>query len=344
MAIGSGISTQFGGAFESTVGTPVTVTRFYEVDNVTPQHSQVVKVSNGLRAGTRGHKQRNRVITGKAPTLQVPMTVMSKGMGFFFKQMLGSATIAQIAASATWRQIHLHGDNTGLSSTLQGGFAESYTGTVRPYTYNGCKVTDWELACTMDDLLKLNLTFDAWNWTTSTGLAAASYLTALEEFHFAELTVTIGGTATTSSGRTTVASGVTLKGVRGVSLKGQNAMRVDRRVAGNAGIKSEQIINNFMPITGSLDVEFADRTQLMDIADSGAATVLVFTWTGTTNDGSGNFPVVRVIHPQAIIEPSQPQTNGPDIVNGPVNFTAYEDNANSNPMIQIEFESQDSSV
>jgi hypothetical protein len=326
------------------VGTAVTVTRFFEVDDVKPTNGQIVKVSPGLRAATLGHKARNRVITGKAPTLQVPATVMSKGFGLLFKNMLGAATIAQIAASPTWRQIHLPADTTGLSMTVQAGVAESYTGTVRPYTYNGCKVSDWELSCQMDDLLKLSVTLDAWNWSTATALATSSYPTALEAFHFAELSVTIGATASTSAGRTTVTGGTALKGCRGVSLKGTNGMRTDRRVAGSGGVKIEQIRNDFLVVTGDLDLEFADRTQVLDLADSGTPTTLVFTWTGTTSDGSGNFPILRIIHPQAVFEPSQPSTNGPDVVDGKVTFTAYEDNANVNPMIQLEYESQDVAV
>jgi hypothetical protein len=143
------------------------------------------------------------------------------------------------------------GDLTGKGLTLQGGFQESYSTTVRPYTYNGCKVTDLELACQIDGLLKMNIgSIDGWNWTSATGLAAASYLSSLEEFNWAQLTCTIGGTPTTSSGRTTVAGGTAIKGLRGVSLKLSNKMRTDRRVAGGAGIKVEQVENDFRMVTG----------------------------------------------------------------------------------------------
>jgi len=229
---GSGLLTQFMLAEESTVGTAVTVTRGYEVDDLKPTNQKITAVSQGLRAGARGHRERNRVITGKSVSLNVPMSVFSKGFGVFLKHALGASSTALIASS-TNRQIHLVGDLVGKGLTLQGGFAESGTsGATRAYTYNGCKVTDWELSCRMDDLLKASFGFDGWNWTTATALATASYLSALEVFHWAELTVKIGGTPSTSAGRTTVSGNATVNGLRGVTIRGVNGLRTDRRFAG----------------------------------------------------------------------------------------------------------------
>lgn len=341
MAGGSGLATQFMLAEEVTVGTAVTVTRGYEVHSLTPAHNKITKTSSGLRGTARGHRARNRVKTGVGATLQVPMTVFSKGFGVFLKHAMGTSTTSLISG-LTNRQIHTPGDLVGKSMTLQGGFAESYSSTVRPYTYNGCKITDWEIACQMDDLVEATINFDAWNWTTATALASASYLSALEEFHWGELTVNIGGTATTSAGRTTVAGSSVLKGCRGVSLKGTTPLRTDRRVAGGLGVKIEQLENDFRQYTGDLDLEFADRTQVMDLVDADTTTVLQFVWVGVTDDGSGNKPTLRATYPAVKFEPAQPVAGGPDIVDGKVTFTAYEDDAGSNPLIQIEYESQDS--
>jgi hypothetical protein len=342
--MGSGLNTQFMAVDESAVGTAVTVTRGYEVHSLTPVHGKITQTSSGLRAGARGHRARNRVKTGVGATLSVPMTVMSKGFGLWLKHMMGTSTSAQIDSTATYRQIHVPGDLTGKSLTTQGGFAESYTSNVRAYTYNGCKITDWELACNADDLLEATITLDAWNWTTATSLASASYLSALEEYHWALLAIKIGGTASTTGGRTTVSSGTALKGCRGVSLKGTTGLRTDRRVAGGGGVKIEQIENDFRAYTGDLDLEFADRTQVMDLVDADTTTVLQFEWTGVTDDGDGNFPVLRATYPAVKFEPAQPEAGGPDVVDGKVTFTAFEDDASSNPLIQLEYESQDTTI
>lgn len=341
---GSGLGTQLGLIPEVAVGTPLTVTRFYEIDRLNPTHQKITAVSQGLRATARGHRERNRTVTGKSAQLGTSLTVFSKGFGIFMSHALGSSSIAQIASSLTWRQIHLIGDLTGKGLTMQGGFQESYSTTVRPYTYNGCKITDLELACQIDGLLKMNLSIDGWNWTNVTGLASAAYLGTMEEFNWAELTTTIGGTATTSAGRTTVTGGAAIKGLRGVSLKISNKLATDRRVAGGAGIKVEQAESDFRMVTGELDTEFADRTQLADQFDSDGSTCLQFTWTGLTNDGSSNFPVVRCTYPRVKFDTGSPDVGGPDVVDGKVSFTAYEQDDGLNPMVQWEYESQDTAV
>jgi hypothetical protein len=341
MAIGAGICAQLGLAEESTVGTAVTVTRFYEVDSVEPTHEKVTKVSEGLRACGRGHRERNRVVTGKSVSAQVGMTAMSKGLGVFFKHALGTVSTAQLAASLTYRQIHLVGDLTGKGLTVQGGFPESYSGTVRPYTWNGCKVTEWQLSNQMDDLVKLSLTLDGWNWTNATALATASYLASLEAYHWGQMTATFGGTVSTGSGRTTISGGTTIKGLRGITLSGTNALRTDRRVAGGAGIKAEQLENGFREFTGELDMEFADRTQLVDLYDADTSTALQFAWTGVTNDGSGNFPVLRVTYPKVKFDTGAPSIGGPDVLDNNMSFTAYEEDAGTHPLIQVEVEGQD---
>jgi hypothetical protein len=341
---GSGLGTQLGLIAESTVGTPLTVTRFYEIDKLDPTHQKITAVSQGLRGTARGHRERNRTVTGKSVQLATSATVMSKGFGIFMSHALGSSSIAQIAASPTWRQIHLVGDLTGKGLTIQGGFQESYSTTVRAYTYNGCKITDLELACQIDGLLKMNATIDGWNWTNATGLASASYLGTLEEFHWAQLTCTIGGTATTSAGRTTVSGGTAIKGLRGISLKIGNKLRTDRRTAGNSGIKVEQAENDFRMVTGDMDAEFADRTQLADQFDSDGSTCLQFIWTGLTNDGSGNFPVIRCTYPKVKFDTGDPAVNGSDIVDNKISWTAYEQDDGLNPLVQWEYESQDTAV
>src|SRR6266540_2538619 len=176
---------------------------------------------------------------------------------------------------------------------------------------------------------------------TATALASASFLSALEVFHWGELTVKIGGTPSTSAGRTTVAGNATLNGLRGVTLRMANGLRTDRRFAGGGGIKSEQLENAFREATGELDCEFFDRTQLNDVYDTDASTALVFQWVGVTSD-AGNFPTVRVTYPRAKLDTGTAETNGPDVLDDRVTFTAYEDDAGTHPLVQYEYESLDS--
>jgi hypothetical protein len=344
MATGSGLCSQVGYAAETVVGTAVTTTRFLEHNSFKPTHTKITKTSQGLRACTRGIKAKNRVVVGKSVSLDVEHDVFSKGFGLLLKHMLGSAgTATQIAATAAYRQTHLPGDTTGLALTVQAGFPESYTGTVRPYTYNGCKVTDWELSCKVDEILSAKLSLDGWNWTTATALATAAYVSS-DPFNWATTSATVGGTASTTGGRTTVATGVAIKGLRGISVKGKNPIATDRRFAGGGGIKAEQLPNGRLDqYTVELDTEFADRTQLADIFDTDATTPLFLSWS-FGDAGGGNPFSLTVTVPQFKLDSGSPEIGGPDIVDGKVQGTAYEDDAGLNPLLQVELVSSDTAI
>lgn len=212
-------------------------------------------------------------------------------------------------------------------------------------------MTEWELACSPtanDGLLVARLSLDMWDWTTGTSLAAAAYPAAVEPFRWGGdgstvfFSATIGGTVTTTGGRSTVAGGATIKGLRGVSLKGVNAMRTDRDLAGNAGIKAEQIENSWRQYTVELDVEYADRTQLLDLAEAYSSHALQLIWqTGTAVNGQ--YPTLRVTYPIVKLEGS-PEVSGPDIADGKVVAEVFLDNAGTHPLAQIEYESTDSTV
>lgn len=346
MAIGSGLCTQFGYAAESTVGTGVTVTKFAKVNSVGGDGlGKMTLQDEGMGACAQFITADRRVVVARQATRQVELNVVHKGMGLLVKQMLGStATAAAIAASTAYRQIHTPGDSTGKALTVQFGMAESTTGTVRPFTYNGCKVASWELGCSRNDFLKMALTLDAWDEVTGTALAAASFPTSTENFHFKQLVPKIGGTASLSSGLVSIAGGTVLKGVSSVSLKGTNPLANDRFNAGGAGVKSEQLENGYRNYTGDLGMEFADRTQLYDVYSADTTTALEFTWLGSTDAGSGNLVKFSVIYPFAKFDKASPSVGGPDLVDGGASFTAYGDPAGTLPAMQIEIISTDTAL
>jgi tetratricopeptide (TPR) repeat protein len=77
--------------------------------------------------------------------------------------------------------------------TVQAGKPRVGSATVDPYTWSGCKVTNWELAVDVDGILVATLGIDAQNETTGTALATASYPSDFRVFTFDGCAVTIGG-------------------------------------------------------------------------------------------------------------------------------------------------------
>lgn len=344
---GTGICGQLGFVNESTVGTAVTVTKFIPVDKFEMDLDPIIKKSEGVRACAQVPYAGDSVSVGTQVSGKLEADLRSKTIGLLLKQMIGSSAVATIVgAGPLYRQTHVLGDFEGKSLTMQAGYPESYGSfTKKPFTYRGCKVTGWELSNKMDELAKMSLDLDAWAVSTATALASATYATNWECFHWDQFTLTVGGTASTAAGRTTVSGGTAIKGVKGVTFSGKNGMAVDRRFAGNAGVKSEQLENALRSVGGKIDAEFADQAQLYDLFAAHTTTVIEGKWTGTVDLGSSNFASLRVTFPQAKIIGGNPHLAGPDVIplDG-LEFEGLADDAGTHPALQIELESGDTAL
>ena len=352
MTVGSGICAQFGFAAESTVGTPVTVTKFLKHTEAAGDGLRLITVDDQGLGGCYDAPTVDRTVTtGSDAQRQVTLNVASKQFGLWWKQMVGSSATATIISSGPlYRQIHTQGDLAGKSLTVQFSFPETTaTGTNRAFTYKGCKVTEWELSQRRNDFLKLQATIDAWGEDTATGLAAAAYPSPTtpnfnELFRWNCFSAKIGGTASVASGLTSVSGGAEIKGCKGVTVKGGLNLRTDAFYSGGNGVKSEQLRNDFFEFTGDLDLDFADRTQVYDLFAAYTTTVLEFSWIGKQDVGSGQFAKLSLIFPQVKLQKGSPNAGGPGAVEQPVSWKAYADPAGVLPVIQIQYDSTDTAL
>lgn len=350
MTVGSGICSQFGFKAEAAVGTAVTVDHFLKHVSVTGDGLNLMTVTDEGLGGCADVPTVDRtVVVGTSASRQAVINAGTKGLGLLLKQMMGSVAVAtQIGVTNLYRQIHLNGDISGKSLTCQFSFPEATaTGTNRPFTYNGVKITDWELAQDRNELLTLNVTLDAWGEAVGTALATASYpaassaITTNEPFRFSNFYAKIGGTPSVTSGLTSVASGVAVAGLRGVSIKGANNLRTDAFYGGGAGVKSEQLQDGFKGYTADLSADFASQTQLYDIFAAYTTVAIEFGWIGLVDVGAGSFGKLSVILPQAKLTKASPAVSGPGVVDGPVSIMAFSDPAGVLPACQVLYESSD---
>lgn len=354
MATGSGLCSQFGFKNETTAGTPVTVDHFLKHVSVGGDGLQLITVTDEGLGGCALVPTIDRTVTvAKQVARDVELNVGSKALGLLIKQMLGSsATAVQIGATTAYRQIHWNGDVAGKSLTVQFGFPETTaTGTNRPFTINGAKITQWELSQARQEMLKLRFSIDGWDESTATALATAAYPTTAgatgnEPLRFNCFSAKLGGTASVASGLVSIAAGTEIAGCRGASVKGVQPLRVDGFFSGGNGTKQEQILagGQFQAFTADLDVEFRDRTQLYDPYVAYTTVPLELTWTGKTDIGSGNFAKLSVIFPQAKLMPSAINVGGPGGLDNKTSVVAYGDPAGTLPAIQIEYISTDTAL
>lgn len=337
MATRSGLDSQAGFKTEAVFGTEIVVDHFVEFDNEDFVEVPTWLENEGLRAG-RKYKRDSRVgivrydVNGK-----LDVKAPTKGLGMLIKHMIASsAAPAQIGVTTAYQQIHTPGDHVGKGLTVQIGRPEPGTGTVRPFTYRGCKCTQWELSVSDGEALKLSTTWDGLREATATGLATASYTSGAAIFNFSHATLKLGGTATTSGSpsQISVAAGVTAATIiNSITVRGENPMATERFGVGNAGVKSEQYENDYPTITGSFDAEFS-KAELYDVFKAGTSVAMQLTFS-TGDAGSSNPFLLDLIIPKIRIKTAPPSVDGPGLVRMNVDWEAYDDEVNAIAQIKL---------
>src|SRR5450755_2098251 len=358
----SGLSGQVGTVAEVTYGTPVTVTRFYEFLSENFQFVPAFLDGMGLKAGQAYNRATRTVVSQFDVNGDLTMehtsgeatTAIADSMGFWWKYALGSAfTTPVVVLGTAFSQTHVNGSKAGQFLTVQVGRPQISGVTVQPFTYTGVKATDWEFSCNDNQIAQLKVTFDGQTESTAVGLAAASYPTPNGLFSFANASVfTLGGTATTTSGVTSVAAGAALGSrVTGITLTGSTPMKVDRYGLGNAGLKGEPIENAIPTITGTLTTEFYSRTELYDVFKANTTQPLQLDFTkfdSAGNDANGvaagpNPYRVSFILPAVRFKTGAVNIGGPDVIGQSIGFQAYDDGT-TNPVIQVRIVSKEQTI
>jgi hypothetical protein len=343
MATGTGLDAQIGFAAETTVGTPVTVTRFLEFNSESLAWKPTFVEPTGLRVGRKFKRAARLVQSRKTVEGSVELEWATKGMGLLVAHMLGSTgTAVVIAASSAYKQIHTPGGLVGKGLTVQVGRPEP-SGTVRAHTYAGCKVTSWEFKLSDSEIATLALEVDGWDEATATALATASFASGAEVWNFQQAVLKLGGTASTASGEMSIASGTQVTTiVKEISIKGENPLATERYGIGNAGVKREQLENDTPVISGSLTAEF-NRTELYDLMKNNTTTAIELTLTGSAiPSGAGNNNLLSFIMPACKLKEAAPAVDGPDIVQMSTSFEAYDDEVNA--PLQIKIVSADTAI
>lgn len=324
MSIGTGLAGQLGTALEATFGAATTPTLFVEYDEMALaiQPGTLESRSSGdivLRSG-----RSRRYAQNAGGTVRMPF--MQRSMGKVLKQMFGIGAIAQVGTTAEWVQTHtpdLTAGRRGISAVWQAGVPQ-VDGTVKPFTYHGCKVAGWELVQARDANLALSLTLDAQPIKDiTTALAVKSYAAGLVPLSFIDASVTIGGAAAD---------------LTALTINHTAALATDRRFLGNA--KKEPLANGEWVFGGSFDKEF-ENTTLYDAFISGAEGALVATWAYGAIGGGNPFKLVVTI-PALRYDGETPNSSGSDVVMQSIPFKALSNG--TNPIVTAAYHSDDTAI
>jgi hypothetical protein len=312
MAIGAGIGAQLGIVSETTYGTAVTVTRFYEFNSENIKYDKKTVVGMGLRAGGQLPRSQRRVVTTTSASGDFEMDLPTRGLGLLLGHCTGTMASTVTTSTGVYTYTFILADTYGKSMTVEAGVPQ-YGGTVISKKLAGAKISQFELSCANGDIAKGKFSIDASAFTMTGSPATASYPLQGSVFHFAQGAVTIDSTAVAN--------------IKDFTVSVNNTLKTDRYNLGALGAKSEQGINGFRSISGSMTAEFTDSVLLNKFLTDSTASIVV-TFTGNTI-ASSYKETLSITIPAAKFNADTPNVSGPGVVDLAMTFDAFDDGTNA---------------
>ena len=307
---------QIGIKKESTYGTPVTVDRFYTMEEgTTYSYEPRRRQSMGLQVGSRFPLGARSVMRTPQAEVTLKVALQSKHLGLLWEAGLG--VIAHTVVSGSTYQQRAHTGITGVvlpSYTIQIGHVRN-DGNVDPKTFAGCTAKSLELDFPgedSDDGPTLTIVFDALSMATATGLASASYATSPYLFDASQCAggMGLGGSVTVPT-TTALGSGPTsFADVKSWNLKVEHGVDVGRWV--QTAQRRNQPTAGVPKATLTAEIEYNALTVPTAII---AGTLLPFYATYTTSEAlSSGFSQFQAVIPQMVLNKDLPAPSRETVV------------------------------
>lgn len=328
MPVAGGLNSQLGVAEEATVGTAVTPNRFFEFGSESLKQSIERVEYMGLRPTRRVLGANNRVAGRIGVDGDIDMAVMNKGMALLFKHALGDVVTTQpdaVGSPTVFSHKCRIGALDGKGLTVQVGRTSS-AGVTHPFTYAGCKVTEWELSSDTQSQLMLRLALDGMSETTATALAAASYPAGIVPFPYTQGVVNVAGSAFD---------------VTEFSLSGNNGLATDRYFIRAGGQSKKQQLEGAgtREYTGSLSADFTDLTAYNRFVN-GTRAAITMTYTGAIINAALAFSVT-VNLPSVEFDGETPNVGGPELLTQSLPYKVL-DNGDADGPVVVTIQTTDS--
>lgn len=341
MALPAGLGASWAAIDEVTYGVAPSLASavFYAADKDSLELKKTPKQGTGIFAGSLAPRSARRRVTECMVQGQLPMDLPTRAMNPWLKRMFGSygqsgITLTQDGVTGAYSATHFLGDLTGHSFCLQKG-APGIDGTSAPVTYTGCKVQNWEVACSLGEIAKITLGIEGRNELAGTWKDALnasvptlqSYTAPVAGIPFAwiDAGVYYGGTPSTSAGVTTV-SGATLAGnvVGPLSLKVTRPMRLDRFAPDVAPFRNEPLQNGLTQIQGQFVVEWLSSAAYLAAFQSDTGVTIELRFTGPLIGSGTDHAMLGLLCSNIRLEGESPKVPGPDILTTTIPWTVLD--------------------
>lgn len=309
MPHGSGLDAQLGVGVESTYGTRVAPTTFLPFESEGFALTQEYIANQPLMSGVMVQPSGYHVSSTRSVEGSIEMLLHDRGMGKLFNLLTGSTVTPATPGGATNARTQTFPigltSPVGKSVSFQVGRPDT-SGTVRPFDYTGCKVTEATIAIEAGEAATLNLNIDGRDEQTNQTLATPTYSAAAKPYGFKDWTLTVAGSPQVN--------------VRSLTITIPLNMATDRYHLGNSGVKDEPLLNAQSELTVSATLEFsslADHTRFRNES----VVALVGRARNALIEGSLYYQT-EITVPAAKQVSSSPVVAGPDIITSEVEFRA----------------------
>lgn len=314
---------------ESTYGTYVAPTRFYEFTDESFDWKPNRKQGEGLRVGGRVARSGRRVTTTVQGEGGLEVEAVTKGLGVLLKAALGTGTPTLVSGS-TYQHNFTLGDTLD-SLTVQKGIVDA-SGTVRAHSFLGCSVSQWSFSAPNDDVAKFSFDFDVRDLDTAQSYATPSYPSTPSLYHFAQAAATYSGTVTVPTATALATGGTAATDIRDFELQVNNNLAVDRFNYGAAGKKSKPTVG-LREISGKFTSEYAANGYRDDfIADTERAIVVTLTSSEALSTGTATLQVVL---PAVKLDSGIPVSNNGDFIVVEHSFTVLDNLVAAQPLYVV---------
>jgi hypothetical protein len=313
-----GFDPQLGLGEETTPGSAVTVTRFYDFGQESLKQDIERIEYAGLRPSRLSLGSSNWVAGRQGVSGDIELAVMTKSAGLLFKHCLGSvATSTPTGGTSTRDHLCTEGTLDGKGLTVQVG-RPMVGSTAQPFTYAGCKVAKWALKHDTQSQLMLTLSLDGVSETTATGLASASYPTAIVPYAYTTGVITVAGSSFD---------------VMDWSLEVDNALKTDRYYIRSTtpGQKKEQLGVGLREYTGSLTADFTNTTAYNRFVNGTTATFTAV-YTATTAIEGALFPQLTISADVMRFDGETPNVEGYEMVDQALPFKLLNSGSAGSPL------------
>lgn len=318
----SGSLSQLGFAKETTYGTAVAPAKWLEFIKEDIKGKYPRLQADGLQAALFDRNDRYAV-TNKGASGSIDFEVLTKGhqdlIGFMNGAVVTSGPTETVVYTHTATPANLFSHNI----TVQVG-RPTENDTVKPWTYEGGKVTGYSYANSTDKLLTASIEMD-FELESQPASPAGAYILGTPSFPSgAEVLSWMGATITV---------GGTTYDVSDFSIKVDNSLNADRWFLHKGQSKREPVQDGKRKVEFSLTVPYIDSVLWQKVSAataSGSYAALVAKWEGPTLAGSTIYPNLTITCPLARFDEGQPNVDGPGMLDQTLTGMCFQDTGNPN--------------